>query len=185
MPQSYRSCTTFSPAQIHKVGKLTDIAVGMPTGRFLDKALPTPNYTLPAVTVFTGDYYVSLHNITAAPGIRADGSLYPANTPNHFGARIPLPHVKLSIERWRYHLLGYGNVELVQFLEYGFPLRLFSLPDLESSTQNHGSAYKWYDYVDKFVCTEVKEGGMTGPFPKAPSMVGHSNFSTHDCAQES
>ena len=42
------------------------------------------------------------------------------------------------------------------------------MPELESTERNHGSAYQWYSHVDKFICTEVKEGGMTGPFKLAP-----------------
>ena len=157
-----------APKQVHKVNSLLDMTVKMPSGSFSDKVLPQPSHTLKINEIFTADYYVALHNVTAAPGIRADGSVYPAYTPNHLGARVRMPHVKLRLDRWRYHLLGYEDVELVQFLEFGFPLGLSSSPDLECSTRNHGSAYMWYDHVDKFVCNEIQEGGMTGPFLKAP-----------------
>ena len=157
-----------APKQIHKVSRLPDLVVKMPSGDFIDKTLPRPETLLDRNEVFTPDYYVALHNITSAPGIRADGSTYPAFTPNHLGARIKLPHVKLNIERWRFHLIGYENADIVQLLEYGFPLGLSELPDLESCTRNHGSAYMWYKHVDKFVATECEEGGMTGPFTRAP-----------------
>ena len=26
----------------------------------------------------------------------------------------------------------------------------------------------WYGHVDKFICSEVEEGGVAGPFSKAP-----------------
>ena len=79
-----------------------------------------------------------------------------------------MPHVVLKVDRWRYHLIGYEDVEIIQFIEFGFPLGLSPLPELECSNRNHGSAYMWYDHVDKFVCTEVTEGGLAGPFKKAP-----------------
>ena len=79
-----------------------------------------------------------------------------------------MPHIKLKIDRWRFHLIGYEDAEISQHLEYGFPLGLSPLPDLESSTSNHGSSYMWYDHVDKFICTEIVEGGVSGPFRKAP-----------------
>ena len=157
-----------APKQIHKVNSLLDLVVKMPSGLFTDKVLPAPSHSLEVNGVFTADYFVSLHNVTAAPGIRADGSVYPKYTPNHMGARVKMPHVKLRLDRWRYHLVGYEDIELVQFLEFGFPLGLSSLPELESSTRNHGSSYMWYDHVDKFICTEIQEGGLTGPFSKAP-----------------
>ena len=154
--------------QVQKVKSLTDMTVLMPKANFIDKQLPASGHELSVNEVYTPDYYVALHNIVAAPGIRADGTMYPSCTPNHQGARIKLPHVKLNIERWRYHLLGYEHVELVQFLEFGFPIGLSNSPELESSNRNHGSAYMWYDHVDKFICGEVKEGGVTGPYARAP-----------------
>ena len=79
-----------------------------------------------------------------------------------------IPHSGMQLDRWRYHLIGYQDSEIVQFMEFGFPLGLSLLPDLECAERNHGSAYMWFDHVDKFVCTEVAEGGLTGPFEKAP-----------------
>ena len=111
-----------APKQIQKVSKLRDTVVEMPAGKFIDKVLPEPRHRLEPNNVFTADYYVALHNVTAAPGVRGDGTMYPSFTPNHIGARVALPHVKLKISRWRYHLLGYENADLVQYLEYGFPL---------------------------------------------------------------
>ena len=157
-----------APKQVHKIGLLQDVPIRMPSVTFVDKALPPPSHSLKANETFTGDYYVALHNVTAAPGIRADGSSYPAYTPNHIGARVQMPHVGLNLDRWRYHLTGYGDKEIIQFMEFGFPLGLSDLPDLDCATRNHGSAYMWFDHVDKFVCTEVKEGGITGPFERAP-----------------
>ena len=157
-----------APKQVQKVHFLLDMAVKMPSGVFTDKALPTPAHTLKVNETFTTNFYIALHNVTSAPGIRGDGTSYPAYTPNHVGARVKLPHVGLKIDRWRYHLVGYEDKEIIQFIEFGFPLGLSSLPDLECSTRNHGSAYQWYGYVDKFVCTEVTEGGMSGPIKKAP-----------------
>ena len=158
-----------APKQIHKVGGLQDMMVKMPCGsNFVDKVLPTPEHVLVPNTCFTTDYLVALHNIVSAPGLRGDNTAYPAYTPNHLGARVQLPHVKLKVERWRHHLVGYEHVELVQHLEFGFPLGLNTLPDLKSTTRNHGSAYQWYSHVDKFICTEIKEGGMAGPFKLAP-----------------
>ena len=157
-----------APKEIYKVNRLENMEVKMPRGSFYDKKLPAPKQSLMVNKVFTADYYVALHNITASPGIRADGSAYDRYTPNHLGARIALPHVKLKIHRWRDHLIGYEHAELVQYLEYGFPLGLVPEPDLESCSSNHGSAYTWYSFVDKFICTELTQGGLTGPFEKAP-----------------
>ena len=157
-----------APKQVHKVKYLLDLDVKLPVGTFTDKVLPAPKHRLDTNCVFTPDYFVALHQITAAPGYRPDGTPYPANTPNHIGARVSLPHTKLNFERWRYHLLGYEHAELTQFLEFGFPLGLIESAKLECQTRNHGSAYMWFDWVDKFIATEILEVGMTGPFKLSP-----------------
>ena len=157
-----------APKEIHKVGRLPDLKVTLPVGDFYDKVLPSPGHMLDVNQVFTPDYFVALHNVTAAAGVRADGSAYGAFTPNHLGARISLPHTKLRLERWRYHLRGYDKVEICQMLEFGFPIGISSDHKLESKTRNHGSSYMWYSYVDKFISKEVRECGVSGPFKLSP-----------------
>ena len=157
-----------APKQIHKVGLLPDLKVTLPVGYFYDKVLPTPSHSLEVNKVFTPDYYVALHNITAAPGMRSDGSSYEAYTPNHLGARIALPHTKLKLDRWRHHLQGYHQVEICQLIEFGFPIGVELDQELESKTRNHGSSYMWYSHVDKFIAKEVRECGVSGPFKLSP-----------------
>ena len=151
-----------------RASSLKDMPIITPFGTFIDKVLPAPSHQLQPRDTYTADYFSSLHNLVAAAGIRADGSTYPALTPNFLGARIKLKHVGMKTERWRYHLRGYEHAELVQHLEFGFPLGLNDVPELESSKRNHGSAYAFYNHVDKFIAEEVKLGGLTGPFARVP-----------------
>ena len=151
-----------------KVSRLQDRILPTPNGAFTDKLLPPPAHVLVPRKIFTGDYFVSLHNLVSAPGLRADSSSYPAFTANHLGARIKLAHTCLKPDRWRTHLIGYEHADIVQYLEYGFPLGLSELSELKSSTRNHGSSYGFYTHVDKFVTEEILNGGLAGPFPKAP-----------------
>ena len=157
-----------APKEIHRVSNLQDLLVKLPAGDFHDKVLPAPAYSLVVNQVFTPDYFVALHKITSAPGVRADGSSYPEFTPNHIGARVSLPHTRLKLDRWRHHLRGYDKVEICQFLEFGFPIGITPGQELECKTRNHGSSYMWYSYVDKFITKEVAECGMSGPFSSAP-----------------
>ena len=157
-----------APKQIQKVRNLLDLEVKLPLGIFTDKVLPAPGHRLEINQVFTSDYFVALHQITVAPGYRADGTPFPANTPNHLGARVTLPHTRLKLERWRHYLIGYDSAELVQYLEFGFPLGLQESAKLDCQTRNHGSAYMWFDWVDKFIAAEVQECGMSGPFKLSP-----------------
>ena len=147
---------------------LKDRSVSIPAGVFTDKYLPPASCPLVLREQFTGDYFVSLHNIVASAGRREDGSTYEAFTPNYLGARIKLVHTGLRLDKWRLHLIGYEHAEIVQFIEYGFPLGLCELPSLESSTRNHGSAYGYYEYVDRFITEELVNGGVTGPFNRVP-----------------
>ena len=115
---------------VMKVNSLQDRNVHVPSGIFTDKVLPPTSHILVPREIFTSDYFVSLHNVVSAPGIRADGSRYPSFTPNYLGARVKLAHTCLKPERWRIHLFGYEHADIVQHLEYGFPLGLSELPEL-------------------------------------------------------
>ena len=147
---------------------LPEVLVQTPFGHFKDRLLPPSPHMLLLSETFPPEYFLALHNVVAAPGVRADGSCYPAFTPNYVGARIALRHTRLQIERWRFHLVGYENVEVVQHLEFGFPLGLENLPVLSSSVRNHGSSYNFFEHVDKFVTDEVVKGGVSGPLQKSP-----------------
>ena len=158
-----------APAQpLLRTSSLRDVVVQTPSGPFVDKSLPAPAQPLHIGKDFPVGYYHALHNLVAAAGIRADGSTYPALTPNFLGARIKLRHVGMKCDRWRYHLHGYEHVDIVQHIEYGFPLGLNDLPDLESCNRNHGSAYAFYTHVDKFISEEIELEGIAGPYDKVP-----------------
>ena len=151
-----------------KVSQLADRLVILPSGTFNDKKLPEPNVSLLLRENFTPDYFHSLHNCVAAPGIRSDGSTYPATTPNYLGARNSLKHTGLNIDRWRHHLKCYESPEILQLIQFGFPLGLTDIPELTSCGRNHGSAYQYFRHVDKFISDEIILGGLSGPYPLAP-----------------
>ena len=142
--------------------------VAIPGATFVDKALPAPGFALVPHPKFNPSYFVALGNAVASSGYDQAGFCYPAGTPNFLGARIPLVHTSLRIDRWRQHLIGYEDAHLVQNLEYGFPLGLKELPEIESCTRNHGSSYNFFPYIDKFVVGEIQNAGLTGPFDEAP-----------------
>jgi hypothetical protein len=151
-----------------RASSLKDKIILTPSGPFIDKVLPAPAQPLLPREIFTPEYFSSLHNLVAAAGIRADGSTYPALTPNYMGARIRLEHVGLKIDRWRYHLRGYEHADILQHVEFGFPLGLVDFPELKSCSRNHGSSYGFFTHVDKFVSEEIQLGGLAGPFEKVP-----------------
>ena len=131
----------------------------------MDKVLPPLSTAIEPHEHFSQDYFVALHKLVNAPG-----STYPEGTPNYLGARIPLQHTSLRLERWRYHLRGYEHVDICQFLEYGFPLGLNSDPKpvLKSTMRNHGSSYQFYKWIDEFIQTGIELGDIAGPFHTSP-----------------
>ena len=137
---------------------------------FVDKVLPPINVALTQRVDFPVEYFVGLHLLVAAPT-----TTYPAYTPNYLGARIPLQHTRLNIKRWRHHLIGYEGAEIIQFLEYGFPIGLADNPPptLMSTLRNHGSSYQYYTYLDEFLSTGLERCELAGPCTVPPFMDVH------------
>ena len=134
---------------------------------FVDRILPSPGVDLVQHQTYNAEYFIDLHHKTVAPGSRGQ-YVWPEATPNYLGARIPLRHTTFNLEKWRYHLTGYDCPEIVQFLEFGFPLGLGELSTLKPSLANHGSAYQYYTWLDKFFADGLLKGGVTGPCATVP-----------------
>ena len=130
---------------------------------FIDRVLPDPTATMEVSPFFPPDYFVTLYN-----HVSSSNPNYPTDTPNYCGARVPLIHTRLNIQKWRQLLIGYENIEIMQFLEYGFPLGLTTNPILESSLQNHGSSYQFYDFIDEFLSCGLIRRELAGPFETSP-----------------
>ena len=158
-----------APAKpIMKPGLLRNTLFTLPTGvSFVDKILPSPADTLVEHSQYNVAYYVKLHKKCSAPGNRGQYR-WPAYTPNYLGARVTLHHTSFNLESWRKHLIGYEHPELVQYLQYGFPLGLQDSPVLTPATTNHGSAYQYYPWLDKFFASGLLKGGVTGPCGSSP-----------------
>ena len=139
---------------------------------FVDRKLPISQVVVEPNQKFGTDYFIALHKLVAAPG-----PYWPAGTPNHLGARIPLQHSGLNMDRWRYHLTGYddGSKEILQLIEYGFPLGLSGdpSPTLVSTLTNHGSAYNFYPFWDEFVAKGVEHCDLVGGFSASPFQDVH------------
>ena len=137
---------------------------------FVDKVLPSTSVPLTQNLDFPTDYFTALHKVTSAPGLS-----FPAFTPNYLGARIPLRHTRLNIPRWRHHLVGYEDAHIVQFLEFGFPIGLSEETPvaLVPSLRNHGSAYKFFTYLDEFISTGLQRCELVGPFRAPPFSYTH------------
>ena len=108
---------------------------------------------------FNRAYFLNLHESV---------KLYDTN--NFRGARIPLQHNNINVDNLRSYLTKYSyqHMHICQYVQYGFPLGLWSEAYLEPATRNHSSSYSYYSYLDKFVESELEKLGMTGPFDSSP-----------------
>ena len=134
---------------------------------FLDKSLPDPEPCfLGKITPnpsYSSDYFTGLHSLVNAPSLH-----YPEGTYNYLGARISLVHTNLKIPTWRDLLADYHRKELVDFLEFGFPIGVDPNGSTEPSLKNHSSSYMYYSHLDKFIIKEITKTGLTGPFGTVP-----------------
>ena len=151
-----------------KTGSLKPCRFVLPGGKcFMDRELPRPTVPLVEHTLYNATYFINLHHRSIAPGQRGQYK-WKEGTPNYLGARIPLEHTTFNLPSWRKHLIGYDGNEVLQFLEFGFPLGLDNLPTLSPALANHGSAYQYYPWLDKFFAGGLIKGGVTGPCGSAP-----------------
>ena len=126
---------------------------------FVDRMLPPTQFSFNENPAFTRSYFLNLHEAV---------KVY--NVSNYKGARIPLQHNNINVDNFRSYLtkFSYPHIHILQYVEFGFPLGLWSESFLVPSTQNHSSAYSYHSYIDKFVNTELDKTGLTGPFETAP-----------------
>ena len=126
---------------------------------FTDKVLPDPSKPLISKNIkYSSNYYTDLFIKVSS-----------FNTYNHLGARVPLKHSNLRVEKFRQMLpYDYDDRVVLQYIEFGFPLGLQDDYILQPVLKNHSSAYDFYTHVDKFVTNELEKGGMTGPFSTSP-----------------
>ena len=87
----------------------------------------------------------------------APGNTYPTGTYNFKGARIPLVHTNLNIPKWRELLAEYPKNDIVDKLEFGFPIVTSDQPELEPTLKHYSSSYMYYSWLDKFCKKKVEK----------------------------
>ena len=98
-----------------------------------------------ACTCCSPQYYVDLHF-----------QVKYFNDYNHLGARLPLKHCNINVNKFRSLLPSdYCDKVICQYLEYGFPLGLQEDFVLKPVLKNHTGAYEFYSNVDKFICSPI------------------------------
>ena len=157
------------PAQPEiKVSELKDAFFFLPNNRiFIDKALPESEpiflNKIYQNQPFSPSFFVDLYQRVNRPG-----PSYPRGTYNFKGARISLMHTSLNIPVWRQYLADYFRKDLVEYLEFGFPIGVDPEGHTEPCLKNHSSSYMFFSYLDKFCIKEIINGGLSGPFSSVP-----------------
>ena len=102
-----------------------------------------------------------------------------SNCPNYMGIRIPVSS-KLKIKNWKYYLTDYWDKQLVDLLEFGFPLDFDRNSELHSTEENHASGREHAYDMECYIQEELKHGAMLGPFDQKPILLHISPFLTRE-----
>ena len=97
--------------------------------------------------------------------------------PNFLGLRIPVK-TNLKVSSWREHLCDYFDKQLVDLIEFDFPLDFDRTMQLESTFVNHTSAKKFSEHVEKYLQEELQFEAILGPFSTPPIDIHISPFMT-------
>ena len=95
------------------------------------------------------------------------------------GIRIPVAS-KLNIKNWKYYLADYWHKQLVDLLEFGFPLDFDRTFELQSTEENHALACDHSYNIECYIKEELKYGTMLGPFDQKPIPLHISPFMTRE-----
>ena len=109
--------------------------------------------------------------------IEAHSIIRKSGLPNYLCMRIPVSS-QLNIPIWKEHLASYWDQQLLDLLQYGFPLDFDRSILLKSTEVNHKSAIEFQEHVSKYIAEELKYGAMYGPFQEKPFPCHVSPFLT-------
>ena len=94
------------------------------------------------------------------------------NKPNYIEARLPVKS-QLNISEWKSRLTNYWDQQLLQLLEFGFPLDFNRNCPLRREGTNHSSAFEHPSDVDANIKEETEFNAILGPFHQNPIEGGH------------
>ena len=119
--------------------------------------ISSQSFVTPDALPFETNFFVTLHN-----------QVYAKGQPNFLGARLSVP-TSLHLSLWRSLLTEYSDVEVCDFLEFGWPIGYNYHGVLPSSDfRNHKGALDFPSAVDSYLSTELALGSVCGPFARNP-----------------
>ena len=107
----------------------------------------------------------SVFNIRAL--VRATG------VPNYMQARIPVSS-QLNVDVWKNALNNYWDQQLLQLIEFGFPLDFNRNCVLNHEEGNHSSATEFPSDIDAYLQEECSFNAILGPFESNPIPGAHT-----------
>ena len=91
---------------------------------------------------------------------------------NYRSARVPIAS-GLHIDAWRTYLKDYEDVEICDFLEFGWPSNFNHNACLQSTLRNHKSGLDFGCHIDAYIDTELGKYALLGPFLAPPVVPLH------------
>ena len=92
--------------------------------------------------------------------------------PNYMEARLPV-NSQLNVEAWKSNLSNYWDQQLLQLIEFGFPLDFNRNCPLNYEPENHKSATEFPKDIEAYLEEELKYDAIVGPFNSHPIASGH------------
>ena len=119
---------------------------------------------LSKLQLYTGE---SVKHSTTFTDLQAHKLVKASGKPNFLGCRIPVQS-NLNIASWRAYLSEYWDAQLLDLLEFGFPLDFQRDSILVSTEKNHTSALQNLQHVQAYIEEELSFKAMLGPFDHKP-----------------
>ena len=91
---------------------------------------------------------------------------------NFLECRIPVKS-QLNVDEWSRQLQGYLDTQLIDLINYGFPLDFNRKSPLKWEDRNHKSALDYPSDVNAYLLEEVLHGAIMGPYSTHPIAQGH------------
>ena len=111
--------------------------------------------------------------------VEAHRKIRNSGIPNFMGMRIPV-QIQLKITAWRKYLHHYWDNQLLDLIEFGFPLDFDRNVQLTATEVNHHSTLQYHDHVSRYIQDEIEHKAIVGPFQQPPFPCHISPFLTRD-----
>ena len=112
------------------------------------------------------------HDSEALSPIEMHTMVRATEKPNFMEARLPV-RSQLNVQAWKMNLTEYWDQQLLQLLEFGFPLDFNRNCPLRCEQGNHKSATDFPQDIDAYIEEELQYDTVMGPFQEHPIHLGH------------